>query len=223
MNKNETKSNWKCVADYMKNNKKRITFGKYISYWINNSPRRFLHYLSYYKFAAKMIGQNKKVLDIGCNEGIGTWLIANMCGYAEGIDFDKEAIESAKSNFQDFKNINFFYEDFFKFNEINSFDSIISFDVIEHILSENSDLFFSKVASLLTNNGMAIIGSPSEISQVYASEITKKGHVNIYSYEKLKNQMYKFFDYVFIFSVNDEVIHTGFSPLAHYFIAIGCK
>lgn len=219
----EKKSNWDCVAEFMKNNQKKISFGKYISFWIKNSPRRLLHYLSYYKFAAKMIGQNKKVLDVGCNEGIGTWLLANMCGCADGIDFDKDAVKSAKNNFQDLKNIHFICKDVFKLDKNNCYDAIVSFDVIEHILPKNSDLFFSKVSSLLTKNGMTIIGTPSEISQVYASEITKKGHVNIYSYDSLQKQMYKFFDYVFIFSANDEVIHTGFSSLAHYFIAIGCK
>lgn len=212
-----------CMDKSSNNNTKKILFGKYISYWINKSPRRLLHYLSYYKFAAKMIGQNKIVLDVGCNEGIGTWLIANMCGYAEGIDFDEEAIESAKLNFGDFNNIHFIYEDFFKFNKPNGFDSIISFDVVEHILPKNADLFWTKLSSLLAEHGIAIIGTPSEISQVYASEFTKKGHVNIYSYDKLFEQMKKYFDNVFIFSANDEVVHTGFSPLAHYLIAIGCK
>ncbi len=219
----EEKSNWQCVSDYMNNNHRKITLGKYISYWFNKSPRRLLHYLSYYKFAAKMIGDSKKVLDIGCNEGIGTWLIANMCGYAKGIDFDKEAIKSAKSNFDEFKNIDFLDQDIFEYKDSNTWDSIVSFDVIEHILPSNSDLFFSKICSLLSEAGLVIIGTPSEISQNFASEITKKGHVNIYSYERLEKQMRKYFDFVFLFSVNDEVVHTGFFPFAHYFITIGCK
>ena len=33
--------------------------------------------------------------------------------------------------------------------------------------------------------------------------------------------MSKFFHNVFIFSMNDEVIHTGFYPMAHYLWAIG--
>jgi hypothetical protein len=34
--------------------------------------------------------------------------------------------------------------------------------------------------------------------------------------------MAKFFHHVFIFSMNDEVVHTGFYPMAHYLLALGC-
>src|SRR5262249_47894355 len=30
----------------------------------------------------------------------------------------------------------------------------------------------------------------------------------------------KYFAHVFIFSMNDEVVHTGFSPMAHYLFAL---
>ena len=30
-----------------------------------------------------------------------------------------------------------------------------------------------------------------------------------------------FFHNVFLFSMNDEVVHTGFTPMAHYLLAIG--
>jgi hypothetical protein len=32
----------------------------------------------------------------------------------------------------------------------------------------------------------------------------------------------QFFHNVFIFSMNDEVVHTGFHPMAHYIIGLGC-
>jgi glycosyltransferase involved in cell wall biosynthesis len=34
--------------------------------------------------------------------------------------------------------------------------------------------------------------------------------------------MERFFHNVFLFSMNDELVHTGFIPMAHYLIAIGC-
>mgnify|MGYP007028595943 CR=1 FL=1 len=30
----------------------------------------------------------------------------------------------------------------------------------------------------------------------------------------------RFFDNVFLFSMNDEVVHTGFTPMAHYLFAL---
>src|SRR5579872_5090053 len=96
----ETKSNWSVVADLIKGNQ-GIEFGRYASYWFHKTPRRMLHCLSYYKFAAKLIGTGKRVLDIGCNEGLGTYLLHKECGFCAGVDFDEEAITRAKSNFSD--------------------------------------------------------------------------------------------------------------------------
>ncbi|VFM95981.1 MAG: hypothetical protein BECKG1743D_GA0114223_101368 [Candidatus Kentron sp. G] len=31
------------------------------------------------------------------------------------------------------------------------------------------------------------------------------------------------FSHVFLFAANDEVVHTGFMPMAHYYIAMGCR
>lgn len=221
--KKETKSNWENVSQFMQNNNKEITLGKYISYWFLNSPRRTLHYLSYYKFASKMIGKNKNVLDVGSNEGLGTWLLAKECGFAKGLDFDSDAIDSAINNFGYLKNIEFQNEDIFKYSDKNKWDAVVSFDVIEHILPENSDAFLSKICSLISNEGIFIVGTPSLISQNFASDISKKGHVNVYSPERLEEQMKKYFDFVFMFSAHDEVVHTGYLPLAHYLIALCCK
>jgi hypothetical protein len=33
--------------------------------------------------------------------------------------------------------------------------------------------------------------------------------------------MAEHFENVFVFSMNDEVVHTGFTPMAHYLLAIG--
>ena len=216
------KSNWDCVAEYMKDKKRDISFGKYASYWFYKTPRRMLHSLSYYKFAAKMIGNNKSVLDVGCNEGLGTLTLSKECGFAKGIDFDIDAISVAKKNFEGEK-LHFSEEDILKMKSREKWDAIVNFDVIEHILPENNNEFFLSLVRNLDSKGLVVIGTPSLISQEYASEVSKKGHVNIYSPERLENEMKKHFSFVFMFSAHDEVIHTGYLPLAHYLIAIGCK
>lgn len=218
--KQETMSNWSCVTQLLEN-EEPITLGRYNSYLTHRTPRRMLYSLSYYKFAAKMIGANKRVLDIGCNEGLGSWVIAKECGYCKGIDFDMVAIEAAKKNFKD-PSIVFEHCDFFEMKS-DKWDAAINFDVIEHIYPEHSLHFIQKIAENLTDNGVAVIGTPSEISDKFASPITKKGHVNIYSHERLYQELAHFFDYVFLFAANDEVIHTGFLPLAHCYIALCCK
>lgn len=216
----ETKSNWSAVTDYMKEGKP-IEFGRYVSYWFYKTPRRMLHSQSYYKFAAKLIGQGKSVLDVGCNEGLGTYLLAKECGQAKGVDFDAEAIHFAKQNFLS-ENLTFSEEDILDASMTKQFDAVTSFDVIEHIYPENASSFIDAMKQSIDPNGLVIIGTPSLISQEFASPIAKKGHINIYSPERLEEEMKKHFRFVFMFAANDEVVHTGYLPLAHYLIAVGC-
>jgi hypothetical protein len=42
--------------------------------------------LTLYKFAAKMIGRDRRVLDLSCGSGLGTWVLARECGEAFGVE-----------------------------------------------------------------------------------------------------------------------------------------
>lgn len=196
-----------------------LTLGPYISYWLEKTPRRLLHSLSYYRFAASLIGEDKRVLEVGCNEGLGTHFLSHECGFAKGVDFDENAINTAKSNWEDPHTI-FTTQDALTMQE-EAFDAVVSFDVIEHIHPENAPTFLSSIAGSLKRSGLAVIGTPSLISQNYASEVSRQGHINCYEGEKLSEAMQEHFYHVLMFSAHDEVIHTGFLPLAHYLIAIG--
>lgn len=218
----ETKSNWSCVTEEFMQEVKPIELGQYASYWFQKTPRRVLHSLAYYKFAAKLIGRDKHVLDVGCNEGLGTFLVGKECGYALGVDLDQPAIETAQSNFSE-SFVDFETKDFLEMPKDERWDTVINFDVIEHILPENADAFLKGICAHLKPEGMTVIGTPSLISQEFASEVSKKGHVNIYSHERLEETMKRHFEFVFLFAANDEVVHTGYLPLAHYYIAVGCK
>ncbi|MCH9626127.1 MAG: Ubiquinone biosynthesis O-methyltransferase, mitochondrial [Chlamydiales bacterium] len=219
--KQESMSNWSCVTQLLEQ-EKPIQFGRYNSYLMHNTPKRMLFSLSYYKFAAKMIGSNKKVLDVGCNEGLGSWVIAKECGYCKGVDFDAPAIQSAQRNFQE-RSVAFEHADFLDMPTEQKWDAVVNFDVIEHIYPEHSLAFIEKIAINLSSTGIAVIGTPSAISQQFASPISKKGHVNIYTHERLESELLAQFENVFLFAANDEVVHTGYLPLAHYFIAVCCK
>ena len=63
--------------------------------------------------------------------------------------------------------------------------------------------------------------SPNVTSDAYASEASKKGHINLKSHDQLREDMQKYFKNVFMFSMNDEIVHTGFGPMAHYLFAVG--
>jgi 2-polyprenyl-3-methyl-5-hydroxy-6-metoxy-1,4-benzoquinol methylase len=198
-----------------------ITLGSHVSYWMRHSPRRLLYSQSYYKFAGKLIGPGRSVLDLGCGEGLGTWVLAKECGRAQGVDFDAEAIAAAKTNWQS-DAIQFSCEDFFE-ARLGRFDAIVALDVIEHIPAEQSEGWIRMIQEHLTEYGIAILGTPNITAQQYASEVARAGHVNLYSGDRLRDQLKRHFHQVFLFGANDEVVHTGYLPMAHYLIAVCCR
>lgn len=214
------RSRWDPVAKLMEAKSEPVRLGRYLAYWFDRSPRRALHYMSYYKFAAKLIGKGRSVLDVGCSEGMGTWLLAKECGWAKGVDFDAEAVSVARGNWTD-PSIEFECADILKVRP-GRFGGVTSFDVIEHILPRNAGAFLRRLAANLGPDGVAVVGTPNIESDRFASPVTRKGHVNLYSAERLEASMRKEFQHVFMFAANDELVHTGFMPLAHYLIAVGC-
>lgn len=99
-------------------------------------------------------------------------------------------------------------------------DAIYSLDVLEHIISDFESTFLTNVCLSLRNNGCAIVGMPSLESQTYASPASRDGHVNCKSGKDLQDLLRQYFEHVFLFSMNDEVVHTGFSKMAHYLLAL---
>jgi hypothetical protein len=102
------------------------------------------------------------------------------------------------------------------------FDGVYAIDVLEHIPADRELKFVSNIAASLSRHGVALLGTPSLESQAYASSASKAGHVNCKDAAGLKALMCGCFHNVFIFSMNDEVVHTGFYPLAHYLWALCC-
>jgi 2-polyprenyl-3-methyl-5-hydroxy-6-metoxy-1,4-benzoquinol methylase len=93
-------------------------------------------------------------------------------------------------------------------------------DVLEHIQPEDEGRFLGNIVDSLTPEGICLIGTPSLESQVYASKASKEGHVNCKTAPELKALMQRYFHSVFLFSMNDEVVHTGYHKLAHYLFAL---
>lgn len=196
----------------------KVELGKRLSYDLKYTPRQFLFTLARYKFAAKLL--KGSVLEIGCGEGFGTVLLSEVSKRVVAIDIDREAIRQAKKNF---KGIEFACKDFLNSGIYECFDTCISIDVIEHIYPAHEQEFFNRIICYLNPRGVCIIGTPNKEAQKYATEGSQVGHVNLYDWQRLKKIMDKYFDNVFLFSMNDEVVHTGFYPMAHYLMAVGIK
>jgi 2-polyprenyl-3-methyl-5-hydroxy-6-metoxy-1,4-benzoquinol methylase len=196
-----------------------LTLGPYFSFIVRKTPRRLLHMLSYYKFAAKMIGAGQRVMDVGCSEGFGTVLLAEQARECVGVDLDRDAIEHASATLATDK-LSFHCVDALE-RPFGTFDAITSFDVIEHIFPDHADRFLSVLAQSLNADGILIVGTPNVTSGQYASPHTAAGHVNLYSMDRMREALSAHFVRTFMFAANDEMVHTGFAPLAHYIIGMG--
>jgi 2-polyprenyl-3-methyl-5-hydroxy-6-metoxy-1,4-benzoquinol methylase len=186
-------------------------------------PKHLLFRLSRYKFVAKMLSGYGSVLEIGCGDCFGTRLVQQEVKTLDATDFDPLFIEEAKGRMTDKWHFDVFTHDMLSGPVSNRYDAVYALDVLEHISKTDELLFLKNSFDSLNLNGVGIIGMPTLESQVHASPASKIGHVNCKSMPDLKKLMHHYFNNVFMFSMNDEVVHTGYHPMAHYIFAIGAN
>lgn len=186
-------------------------------------PKRLTFVLSRYKFVSKMLAGTKRVVEIGCADAFGTRIVAAEVGKLTALDFDPIFIEDAARRQNPKWKFECIVHDILDGPPPGTFDAAFSLDVLEHIHAENEDKFVKNIVASLTRHGVLIVGSPSINSLGYASPPSRRGHVNCKDHKQLKALFSKYFNNVFIFSMNDEVVHTGFYPMAHYLIAVCCS
>jgi 2-polyprenyl-3-methyl-5-hydroxy-6-metoxy-1,4-benzoquinol methylase len=188
----------------------------------NDDPKRLLFVLSRYKFVAKMLSGCQNVLEVGCADAFFTRIVKQSVEKLTAVDFDPLFIEDAKKHVNDRWCFDCRVHDILKGPVNGKFDGVYSIDVLEHIPQIDEGRYISNMAKSLTNDGVMIIGTPSVQSQAYASKGSKEGHVNCKDHLELKRLLKEYFSNVFLFSMNDEVVHTGFYPMANYLLALCC-
>lgn len=186
----------------------------------HDDPRRLTFLLSRYKFAAKMLSGKTSVAEIGCGDGFGARVVRQEIPSVDLYDFDPVFIADVNASQSPRWNTPGFTADILKGPLPKSYDAIYSLDVIEHIPADAEHLYVGNIRDSVVEHGVVIVGSPSLESQAYASPPSKAGHVNCKSGKDMKALMERFFHNVFLFSMNDEVVHTGYSPMAHYLFVI---
>ena len=186
-------------------------------------PKLLLFTLSRYKFVAKQFAGYDSVLEIGCQEGFGAPIVSQEIKRYVGFDFYKPHVDFAKSNLESSDSkYNFYHRDILLNSKApEQFDCAFALDVLEHISEKHENDFFVNIKKhLFDSQGPLILGMPSLESQTYASERSKLGHINCKKKDNFKLTCKKFYKDVFMFSMNDEVLHTGYSPMSQYLFAI---
>jgi len=186
-----------------------------------NDPRRLTFLLARYKFVSKMLAGKSSVLEIGCGDGFGMRLVLQTVSRGFGIDFDPLFVEWARATARkEGLAAEFAVLDITEAAPPGRFAAAYSLDVIEHVDPALEARFVANIAGALEPDGVCIIGTPNVTSAPYASEASRLGHINLKSAETLAASLGAAFQHVFVFSMNDEVVHTGYAPMAHYLMAL---
>jgi len=191
-------------------------------------PKHILFTLSRYKFVAKMLKHRLRVLEIGCGDGFGTPIVASMVGHVTAIDSDQSLmLDSSNRPASVRKNIEFHHALISEPDIFNPkgepYDGAYCIDVIEHFSLLEQHELIRGVKVLLKLGRPFIIGTPSYQSQIHASPISKREHKGCRTAWEWEVLLQSMFGNVFTFSMNDEVIHTGFEKMANYlfFLCLG--
>lgn len=186
-------------------------------------PKHLLFTLSRYKFVAKLFDGLEHVLEVGCGDGFACRIVHQHVNNLSVTDFDPVFIEDIKKRTTGTRWAPHAFSHDILANPIpGKYDGIYALDVLEHINKKDESLFLKNMIAPLSIHGTVIIGMPSLESSSYASEDSQKGHINLKSQKDLKSTLSPFFHNIFMFSMNDEVVHTGFYGMAHYIIAVCC-
>ena len=117
----------------------------------------------------------KRVLDVGCGEAYGSFLLARW-GAAEvvGVDISAQAIESSR-NFFAHPRVRYYVGDVLKLAEVlgesEPFDIIVGFEIIEHVSDVKQ--FLRSICKYRGRNGVVAISCPNDAAGLAEGQVNK--------------------------------------------------
>jgi len=143
-------------------------------------------HMNRYMFALdyiKRFGQKPKIIDLGCGVGYGDHFLSDYCEKIIGIDISDKAINYANVHYGA-QNIQYVCADITKGLpglNLEKYNVVLSFEVVEHIPMPNRGAFFKEFNSLLDDNGIGIITTPHSGN----SRSSENGASNPYHYDEM--------------------------------------
>lgn len=160
--------------------------------WVKNFiyPHIENEHLNRYLFLIDKV-HNKKVLDIACGSGYGSYILASNSSPKKvvGVDLNKDSIRYANHRYPH-KSVSRIVEDAIEFSSDEKFDIIICFETIEHI--QKYDKLLKNLSTLLSENGCLFLSTP--IVETTTSQCYNPHHViewSINDFEILVKEHFK--------------------------------
>ena len=118
----------------------------------------FCRHLTVYEHCVSLV-KGKRVLDLGCSDGYGSFLLSRKAKKVVGMDIDHQAINLAVQKYQS-RNLSFLVADALKISRMRKFDLVISLQLIEHI--SDTDSYLNQIKKILKKGGKAIFSTPNK-------------------------------------------------------------
>ncbi len=158
--------------------------------WIEDAAIGYEH-IHRYAYATQFV-RNKRVLDLACGEGYGSYLLAKTATSVMGVDIDETSIKHARNKYIK-QNLEF------KAGSITEvpiggealFDVAVCFEAIEHI--EDHPKLLSEVKRLLTPAGVFIVSTPNKPVYTDEPQFNNPFHVHELYFDEFRELFQKHF------------------------------
>ena len=128
----------------------------------------YYQYRAVYEYATQFT-QGQRVLDLGCGEGYGAYLLAQHAKQVVAVDKDKKTIQQAKQKYN-LPNLDFYIQDVSQLHKYfpDAFDVVCCFHLIEHL--RIPEYFLEEVGKRLVHPaGVLLISTPNRDSPLRQS------------------------------------------------------
>jgi 2-polyprenyl-3-methyl-5-hydroxy-6-metoxy-1,4-benzoquinol methylase/GT2 family glycosyltransferase len=158
--------------------------------WLEEAAIGYEH-LHRYAYTTQFV-RNKRVLDLACGEGYGSYLLAKTAESVVGIDIDEHAIKHARNKY-----IKQSLE--FKVGSVTEvpiagehlFEVVVCFEALEHI--EDHQKLLSEVKRLLTPDGIFIVSTPNKTVYTDEPQYNNPFHVHELYFDEFRELFEKHF------------------------------
>jgi 2-polyprenyl-3-methyl-5-hydroxy-6-metoxy-1,4-benzoquinol methylase len=166
---------------------------------IRGEAERWVHKFIYYQYEQEHLNRyelvkkyvdNKKVLDIACGSGYGSYMLAKEGNAAEviGCDLSPDSIRYAKHKYKN-PQLEYFIADAEKYIRDSYFDVVVSFETIEHL--NNYEVFLTNIQTSLSSDGLFFVSTP--ITRQTTTNCGNPYHNIEWSFSDFQNLVKKYF------------------------------
>jgi len=197
-----------------------IPLGPWTSYSLTYDLKHLSFVLARYKFVAKMLQGRSRVMEVGSGDGFGLPLVAQSVGHVFCVDWDQRLLDGNARRLKHLTNVTYQHADLNRQAPDLTVDAVYWVDVLEHLDAITETTVLANILRCLPDDGVLLTGTPNRTASQYASPQSEVAHINLKTMEELRSLMERHFRNVFMFGMNDEVLHTGYPPMCHYLWAL---